>query len=161
GIVTIVETPRDAFQGLPKLIPTAEKVRYIGALLDAGFTHIDLASFVSPKAVPQMADSNDVVAAFAARTGLERIAIIANEEGMKRAIDAGNLEAVGFPFSLSEQFQLRNTRKSRQQTWPVVESILRQAGSNKLEFILYLSMAFGNPDGEIWTDDLLFTFIEQ
>src|SRR5687767_10221865 len=95
--VTIVETPRDAFQGLPGLIPLAEKLRYIQCLIDAGFTHIDVGSFVSPRAVPQMADSDEVVLALRKQTKLEKIAIVVNEQGLTRALAVGGLDAIGFP----------------------------------------------------------------
>src|SRR5688500_1867142 len=146
--VTIVETPRDAFQGLPKINPTYEKIGYIQALIDAGFKHIDIGSFVSPKAVPQMADSDQVVKAFAAASSVERIAIIVNKKGLERAVAVGGLDALGFPFSLSEQFQMQNTRITKKQTWPVVEDIIAETEDHDMSFILYLSMAFGNPYGE-------------
>jgi hydroxymethylglutaryl-CoA lyase len=159
--VTLVETPRDAFQGLPKVIPLAEKIRYIELLLDAGIKHIDLGSFVSPKAVPQMADSAEVFAAFSSRPGLERIAIVANEVGAQRALATPGLDTLGFPFSLSEEFQLANTRKTRAQTWPVVKAIMAEAAVRKKSFVLYLSMAFGNLNGEPWSREQLALFVSE
>jgi len=157
--VTIVETPRDAFQGLPRIIPTDEKIRYIRALIDAGFRHIDLGSFVSPRAVPQMADSREVVNAFRNERSLERIAIVVNMQGVERALDIGGLDALGFPFSLSRTFQLQNTKTNVTSTWPVVEKLIERTEQHDLSFILYLSMAFGNPYGEAWDEESLFAFI--
>jgi hydroxymethylglutaryl-CoA lyase len=159
--VIVVETPRDAFQGLKKIIPTAEKIRYINQLLDAGFTHIDLGSFVSPKAVPQMADSEDVVRSFHDRKRIERIAIVPNEHGMKRAFDVGGLDALGFPFSLSQQFQVQNTKMTTTQTWPLIEKLITSTEQHDMSFILYLSMAFGNPYGEAWEEEGLFRCIRS
>lgn len=159
--ITIVETPRDAFQGLKKVIPTHDKIDYIRRLLDAGIKHIDLGSFVSKKAVPQMADSEDVVRAFNTLRGVERIAIVANVQGVERAVDVGGLDALGFPFSLSQQFQMLNTKTSTTQTWPVVQQIMEQTEQHDMSFILYLSMAFGNPYGEAWDVESLFRMIKS
>jgi len=158
--ITVVETPRDAFQGLPKNIPTDEKIRYIRTLIDAGFKHIDLGSFVSAHAVPQMADSAAVVRSFRDETSVERIAIVPNLRGVEDAVSVGGLDALGFPFSLSQQFQLQNTRTSTTQTWTLVESMMAKTEKHDMSFILYLSMAFGNPYGEPWSEDSLFTMIK-
>ncbi|HLX59830.1 MAG TPA: hydroxymethylglutaryl-CoA lyase [Planctomycetota bacterium] len=168
--VTLVETPRDAFQGLKRFIPTPEKIRHIAALLDAGFTHVDLGSFVSLKAVPQMADSEQVFAAFAARPNLERIAIVANKLGAQRAFAQAGVDTLGFPFSLSERFQLDNTGKTLEQTWPAMRQIHREAMQHGKAFILYLSMAFGTlrnaragrtHGGEAWSEEGLLAFVEM
>ena len=159
--VTIVESPRDAFQGLPGQIPTTEKIRFIRLLIDAGFKHIDLGSFVSPKAVPQMADSRVVVEAFRQDANVERIAIIVNEKGIDRAIDVGGLDALGFPFSLSSRFQLLNTKTTEKQIWPLIKSMITKTEKNDLSFILYLSMAFGNPYNEPWDEEVLFGSIRN
>jgi hydroxymethylglutaryl-CoA lyase len=159
--VVIVETPRDAFQGLPKFIPTEEKIRFIQSLIDAGFKHIDLGSFVSPKAVPQMSDSEKVVRAFGGLSSIERIAIIVNEQGMERAFSVGGLDAIGFPFSFSAQFQMQNTKTTPKQTWPLVEKMISKIEQHDMSFILYLSMAFGNPYGEDWKEEQLFALIKS
>lgn len=158
-MATIVETPRDAFQGLPKFIPTPEKIRYVQAIIDAGVKHIDLGSFVSPKAVPQMSDTVQVVQHFTKLPDLERIAIVVNDQGLKRAIDVGGLDALGFPFSLSRTFQVQNTKVSITETWPLVEQIIADTEHHDMSFILYISMAFGNPYGEPWEEESLFRFI--
>jgi hydroxymethylglutaryl-CoA lyase len=159
--ITIVETPRDAFQGLPKLVPTAEKIRYIETLLDAGFTHVDLGSFVSLKAMPQVADSDDVVTALAWRQNIQRLAIVVNQRGLRRVFEVGNLEAVGFPFSLAEPFQLRNTGLSREQSWPLLYHLIQETERHHLVLVVYLAMAFGGSDGEPWQEDALFTFLRR
>jgi len=159
-IVTIVETPRDAFQGLPRLIPLTEKLRYIQCLIDAGFRHIDVGSFVSPRAVPQMADSDEVVLALRKQTKLEKVAVVVNEQGLTRALAVGGLDAIGFPFSLSSQFQLQNTKTTTTQTWPLVEKLISSIEKHDMSFVLYLSMAFGNPYGETWNEDALFSVIK-
>lgn len=159
--IKIVETPRDAFQGLQKAIPTAEKIRYVRALIDAGYKHIDLGSFVSPQAVPQMADSAAVIKAFDRERTVERLAIVVNEQGLERAFQTGGLDSLGFPFSLAKEFQVQNTRTTVTATWPVVERMIARTENHDMSFILYLSMAFGNPYGEPWDEDALFAFIRS
>ena len=163
--VTLVETPRDAFQGLSKFIPTAEKIAYIESLLDCGFKHVDLGSFVSPKAVPQMADSADVFAAFAGRKGLERLAITVNEIGAKRAFEIKGVDALGFPFSLSDRFQKENSGVLQFQTWPAMRRILQDMLARKKAFVLYLSMAFGTrynePSESVWSEEKLLAFVDM
>ncbi|MCY3021801.1 MAG: hydroxymethylglutaryl-CoA lyase [Planctomycetota bacterium] len=160
-VVTIVETPRDAFQGLPKLIPTAEKVRYIRALLNARFKHIDIGSFPSPAAVPQLADSNEVVKAFRSENYVERIGLLVNQQGLEQALAIGGLDSLGFPFSLSSQFQLRYTKTTTTQTWPLVERMISRIEQHDMSFMVYLSMAFGNPYGEPWDEEALFALIHS
>jgi len=154
----IVETPRDAFQGLGKIIPTPEKVRYIKALLDAGLAHVDLGSFVSPKAVPQMADTREVIDALRAHKGFERIALVANEQGVERAIGCGGLDTLGYPFSFSDEFQKRNTRKTIAESWPLCERLAAQIQDADMGFLVYVSMAFGNPYKEAWDEARLLEF---
>jgi hydroxymethylglutaryl-CoA lyase len=159
--ITLVETPRDAFQGLPQFVPTAEKLAHAAALLEAGFKHLDLGSFVSSKAVPQMADSAEVFAALKDRPAVERIAIVANAAGAARACAAAGVDTLGFPFGLSERFQFANSRLTRRETWAELnacETSARQAGKG---FILYLSMAFGNLEGEPWSLCALDQFVTQ
>ena len=163
--VTLVETPRDAFQGLTKIIPTPEKIRHISALLDAGFTHVDLGSFVSPKAIPQMADSEKIFAEFAARKGVERIAIAVNEKGAERAFAAAGVDTLGFPFSLSDRFQKENTGRLQFETWYAMKHIFSETTRRKRSFILYLSMAFGTryeePDEKLWSKEKLLAFVQM
>jgi len=148
----LVECPRDAFQGLPVFIPTQKKITYLKALIDAGFTHIDFGSFVSPKAVPQMRDTEEVFAAVRDhRKGIYFIAIVANERGLDRALQIGGEPAIGYPFSISEKFQQNNTGKNIAESWPVLEALQRRATAAGIELNVYLSMGFGNPYGEPWS----------
>jgi hydroxymethylglutaryl-CoA lyase len=143
--VTLVECPRDSWQGFTRFIPTDEKIAYLRRLLDAGFTHIDFGSFVSPKLVPQMKDSEQVFAGIRDLPG-HFIAIIANERGLDRALAAG-VTCVAYPLSISETFQKANTGKTIAESWPILKSIACSAG----ELDVHLSMGFGNPYGEPWT----------
>jgi hydroxymethylglutaryl-CoA lyase len=159
--IITVECPRDAFQGLPKFIPTDEKIAYLRGLLDAGFTHIDFGSFVSPEAVPQMRDTEEVFAAVrGCRQGIRFIGIIANERGFDRALDAG-VPAVGYPFSISDTFQKNNTGKSIDESRPVLEALYRRATASGVELDVYLSMGFGNPYSEPWSVALVTDALQR
>lgn len=142
-----VECPRDAWQGFATFIPTQEKVDYLCALLQAGFTHLDLTSFVSARAVPQHADAEAVLAALPPSQGCQYLAVVANQRGLERALLAPNLTAVGYPLSLSETFQQRNLHQSLAQGWEEVKR-LRDRLPSHLRRVVYLSMAFGNPYGD-------------
>jgi len=144
-----VECPRDAWQGFSRFIPTEEKVAFLKRLLEAGFRHLDLTSFVSPKWVPQMADAEEVLKALPPPEGRTYLAIVANERGLERALEAPNLTHVGYPFSLSETFQRKNTHRSIEESWPLVAEMAR-AVEGRLGLVVYLSMAFGNPYGDPW-----------
>jgi len=159
GRVTYVECPRDAWQGFARTIPTEEKAAFLRRLLDAGFDHLDLASFVSPKWVPQMADSEEVLRLLPPPGGRDYLAIVANERGMERALAARNLTSVGYPFSISETFQQKNTRRSIADSWPLVEQMLERARSGGLELVVYVSMGFGNPYGDPWSAEAVVDFV--
>jgi len=148
--IRYVECPRDAWQGFSRFIPTEEKVAFLKKLLEAGFRHLDLTSFVSPKWVPQMADAEEVLASLPPPQGRTYLAIVANEKGLERALKAPNLTAIGYPFSLSETFQRKNTNRTRQESWPLVKAMV-EATKGKLSLVGYLSMAFGNPYGDPWS----------
>ncbi|GLV47752.1 hydroxymethylglutaryl-CoA lyase [Thermus sp. LT1-2-5] len=145
-----VECPRDAWQGFSRFIPTEEKVAFLKKLLEVGFSHLDLTSFVSPKWVPQMQDAEAVLAALPPPEGRTYLAIVANEKGLERALAAQNLTHVGYPFSLSETFQRKNTNRSIAESWPLVAGMVR-AVEGRLGLVVYLSMAFGNPYGDPWS----------
>ncbi|APD08855.1 MULTISPECIES: hydroxymethylglutaryl-CoA lyase [Thermus] len=145
-----VECPRDAWQGFSRFIPTEEKVAFLKKLLEAGFSHLDLTSFVSPKWVPQMQDAEAVLRALPPPEGRTYLAIVANEKGLERALGAENLTHVGYPFSLSETFQRTNTNRSIAESWPLVAEMVRQV-EGRLGLVVYLSMAFGNPYGDPWS----------
>jgi hydroxymethylglutaryl-CoA lyase len=153
--ITLVECPRDAFQGLREFIPTGEKIAYLNALIEAGFTHLDFGSFVSPGAVPQMRDTEEVFAALRQhRKSVHFIAIVANERGLDRAMVAG-VPAVGYPFSISERFQKNNTGRTIGESWAVLEALYSRAAEAGIEVNAYLSMGFGNPYGEPWSAGLV------
>ncbi|MGH7162677.1 MAG: hydroxymethylglutaryl-CoA lyase, partial [Planctomycetota bacterium] len=145
--VELVECPRDAYQGLPRLIPTGKKIAHLRALVDAGFRRIDFGSFVSGKAVPQMADTAAVWDALPKDRRVEWIAIVANERGAEEAAARG-VTFAGFPLSVNETFQRRNTNKDFAATWPMLETIAARLDGSPTSLAVYLSMAFGNPYGE-------------
>lgn len=146
-----VECPRDAWQSLPDFIPTEQKIAFAAALIHAGFTEIDLVSFVSPKAVPQMADSEDVLAALTIPSGVDIIGIIGNERGYDRATATGKVTTVGYPHSVDETFQQRNLRSTVAESWNRVMHIAERAKVDGIGFQVYVSMGFGNPYGNDWT----------
>ena len=148
--VTLIECPRDAWQGLSRLIPTGLKARYLRALIDAGFKHIDAVSFVSPKAVPQMADSEKVLEQIDVPNDIEIIGIVVNEKGAERAIATQAVSTLGFPCSLSETFLRKNQNQTVDECYKVLESIKRKADNTGLSVVAYISMAFGNPYGDPW-----------
>ena len=148
--VTLIECPRDAWQGLSRLIPTELKTRYLRALIDAGFKHIDAVSFVSPKAVPQMADSEKVLERIEVPDDVEIIGIVVNEKGAERAIATQAVPTLGFPCSLSETFLRKNQNQTVDECYKVLESVKRKADNTGLSVVAYISMAFGNPYGDPW-----------
>jgi len=160
--VTIVECPRDAFQGLPRFIPTPIKINYLLSLVKAGFTHLDFGSFVSPQAVPQMQDTEQVAASIKSYVDdIKLIAIIPNRRGLERAIQAGGIRSVGYPFSVSETFQQRNLHQDLTKAWEVVDDLLGLSKSAGVELLIYLSMAFGNPYGDLWSPERVVVFVER
>ncbi len=150
--VKLIECPRDAWQGLPDFIPTERKVEYLRGLIAAGFRHLDAVSFVSPKAVPQMADSEEVLAQLGPQPGVEIIGIVVNEKGAERALATGAVTTLGFPCSISETFLQRNQKQSLGENAAMLEKISRQAHAAGLQVVAYISMAFGNPYGDPWSE---------
>jgi hydroxymethylglutaryl-CoA lyase len=150
--VKLIECPRDAWQGLPRQIPTERKVEYLRGLVAAGFRHIDAVSFVSPKAVPQMADSEEVLAQLGPLNGVEIIGIVVNEKGAARAIATGKVTTLGYPCSISETFLRRNQNQSLEENQAVLKRIKEMADETGLEMVAYVSMAFGNPYGDPWSE---------
>jgi hydroxymethylglutaryl-CoA lyase len=150
--VTLIECPRDAWQGLSRLIPTELKTRYLRTLIDAGFKHIDAVSFVSPKAVPQMADSEKVLEQLDLPNDIEIIGIVVNEKGAERAIATQAVSTLGFPCSISETFLRKNQNQTLDESYKVLESIKRKADNTRLSTVAYISMAFGNPYGDPWDE---------
>ena len=152
-LVKAVECPRDAWQGLPRQISTEFKVRYLRALIDAGFRHIDAVSFVSPKAVPQMADSERVLELLAPPPEVGIIGIVVNNKGAERAIATGAVKTLGYPCSVSETFLQRNQNQSREENLTVLQEICGRAEAARIGVVAYISMAFGNPYGDLWNED--------
>jgi hydroxymethylglutaryl-CoA lyase len=148
--VKIIECPRDAWQSMAQHIPAQVKADYLRALILAGFRHIDAVSFVSPAAVPQMADSEQVLALLKPASDVEIIAIVVNLQGAERAIATGAVSTLGFPYSLSPTFLERNQRQTPADSLRTLESICTQAAKSGLGAVAYLSMAFGNPYGDPW-----------
>ncbi len=148
--VKIVECPRDAWQSLPVQIAPEAKAGYLRRLIDAGFTHIDAVSFVSPAAVPQMADSERVLELLGPQSSAEIIGIVVNEKGAERAILTGAVQTLGFPYSTSAEFLQRNQHQSQKESISALRAIVARAGDERLNVVAYLSMAFGNPYGESW-----------
>jgi hydroxymethylglutaryl-CoA lyase len=150
--VKLIECPRDAWQGLPRQIPTERKVRYLRALIDAGFRHIDAVSFVSPKAVPQMADSEAVLERLDPPNDVEIIGIVVNEKGAERAIATGAVRTLGFPYSISPTFLRRNQNQSPEENENTLQEIRKRAAASGLDMVVYVSMAFGNPYEDPWSN---------
>ncbi|HEX7023112.1 MAG TPA: hydroxymethylglutaryl-CoA lyase [Trueperaceae bacterium] len=145
-----VECPRDSWQGFSRAIPTEQKRAYLRALTAAGFRWLDLGSFVSPAVVPQLADTEEVLAGLSRPPGTEFLCIVANERGLARALAVPGLSAVGYPLSVNETFQWRNTRRTLAASWELVAWLQREARAAGKGMVVYLSMGFGNPYGEPW-----------
>jgi hydroxymethylglutaryl-CoA lyase len=160
--IKLIECPRDAMQGWKTFIPTEQKIRYLNALLEVGFDTIDFGSFVSPKAIPQMADTSKVIPKLKlADSKSKLLAIIANERGAEDAVLFDEISYLGFPFSVSETFQQRNTNSSISESFKRVEAIQELCIKNKKQLVVYLSMGFGNPYGDPWTEEIVFSYAEQ
>ena len=159
--VKIVECPRDAWQGLSAIIPPERKAAYLRSLIDAGFTHIDADSFVSPSAVPQMADSARVLELLDPPPRVEIIAIVVNRLGAERAIRTGRVRTLGFPYSISPQFLRRNQHQSPAESLAELQAVISLAAGAGLGVVAYLSMAFGNPYGDPWSGKAVSTACAQ
>src|SRR6478752_3170944 len=158
--VKLVECPRDAWQGLKGQIPAYIKTDYLKALIGAGFKHIDAVSFVSPKAVPQMADSEEVLKELGPHDDVEIIGIVVNEKGAQRAIDTNAVSTLGFPYSVSETFLRKNQNQSPEDSLEELEKIQKKADDAGLDIVVYVSMAFGNPYGDQWSVNEVVDAIE-
>ena len=160
--IKIIECPRDAMQGLSHFIPTETKVEYIDLLLECGFDVLDMGSFVSPKAIPQMKDTADVLDRISLNdSSTKLLSIIANKRGAEAAVCYDQITYLGFPFSISETFQQRNTNKSIEESFLLLEDIFSIASARNKEVVLYLSMGFGNPYGDDWSDEILFHWTKR
>ncbi len=160
--VKIIECPRDAMQGIKDFIPTEKKVQYIQSLLRVGFDTIDFGSFVSPKAIPQMVDTAEVLAQLdLSKTQSKLLAIIANTKGAELASVHKEIQYLGFPFSISENFQMRNTHKTIAESIVTLQEILEIANKTNKEVVAYLSMGFGNPYGDPWNVEIVGEWTEK
>ncbi|NBU90360.1 MAG: hydroxymethylglutaryl-CoA lyase [Flavobacteriia bacterium] len=156
--IKIIECPRDAMQGLESFVPTELKVEYINLLLKCGFDTLDFGSFVSPKAIPQMRDTAMVLDKLERVSSTKLLAIIANERGAEDALCFPEIACLGFPFSISEIFQQRNANSSIEESILRLEKIQSKVTAKKKDLIVYLSMGFGNPYGEVWNTDLVVSW---
>ena len=160
--VKLIECPRDAMQGWKSFIPTEKKIEYINSLLRVGFDTIDFGSFVSPKVIPQMADSKEVVKSLQRGTSKTKLlAIVANVRGAEEAASYENINYLGFPFSVSETFQQRNTNSSIQESLKRVEEMQKICVKSNKQLVIYISMAFGNPYNDPYSEDLVFGWINK
>lgn len=160
--IKIIECPRDAMQGWPHFIPTSKKIEYINALLKVGFDTIDFGSFVSPKAIPQMADTAEVISKIEILNSKTKLlAIIANERGAQDAVVYDEISYLGFPFSVSQTFQKRNTNSTIEESFARVEEIQNLCIKNKKELVVYISMGFGNPYGDVYNEELVFDWVNK
>ena len=160
--IKLVECPRDAMQGIKQFIPTDEKVRYIQSLLGCGFDTLDFGSFVSPKAIPQMVDTAEVLSKLdLSKTNTKLLSIVANVRGAEDAVSHPEVDYLGFPFSISENFQMRNTHKTIAQSVETLQEIFNLADAANKEVVTYISMGFGNPYGDPWDVDIVGEWTEK
>ncbi len=159
--IKLIECPRDAWQGLQRQIPTEIKVAYMRALIEASFKHIDAVSFVSPKAVPQMADSEKVLEQLDPPDDVEIIGIVVNEKGAVRSIATEAVTTLGYPYSISETFLRKNQNQSPDENYEVLKAIKQRADNAKLDMVVYISMAFGNPYDDPWSENEVVQAVER
>ena len=160
--LTLVECPRDAMQGWAHFIPTADKIDYLNALLKVGFDVLDFGSFVSAKAIPQLADTKDVIPKLdMSATKTKLLAIIANTRGAEEAVQYDEISYLGFPFSISETFQMRNTNKTIAQSLAQVEEMQQLCVQRKKELVIYISMGFGNPYGDEYSTEVAINWVRR
>ncbi len=158
----VIECPRDAMQGIIDFIPSEKKASYINQLLNCGFDTIDFGSFVSAKAIPQLKDTVEVLDKLdLSNTETNLLAIIANERGAEEAVQFEEIDFLGFPFSVSETFQKRNTNATIEESWSRLETIQNLAFKNNKDLVVYLSMGFGNPYGDVWNSDIVIKWSER
>jgi len=160
--IKLVECPRDAMQGWPRFIATDKKIAYLNELLKVGFDTIDFGSFVSPKAIPQMADTHEVIKNLdLSNSDTKLLAIIANERGAQDAVLYDTISYLGFPFSVSETFQKRNANATIEESINRVEEIQNLCIKNKKELVVYISMGFGNPYGDPYDEEIIFKWVNK
>ncbi|WKN42011.1 hydroxymethylglutaryl-CoA lyase [Tunicatimonas pelagia] len=161
-MIKITECPRDAMQGIEMFIPTEDKVRYINAILQVGFDTVDFGSFVSPKAIPQMRDTAEVLTQLdLTNTDSKLLAIIGNQRGAADAVQFDEITYLGFPFSISPTFLQRNINSTVEKSFDLVKALLETCNQHNKQLVTYVSMAFGNPYGDEWNIELLLHWIDQ
>lgn len=162
GSVKLIECPRDAMQGWKTFIPTEKKIEYINSLLKVGFDTIDFGSFVSPKAIPQMANTSEVISKLQIDSPDTRLlAIVANEQGANDAVVFDEINYLGFPFSVSETFQQRNTNSSIDQSLQRIQEIQNLCIKTGKQLVVYISMGFGNPYGDLYDEEIVFEWVNR
>lgn len=160
--IHLVECPRDAMQGWKNFIPTEKKIQYINKLLEVGFHTIDFGSFVSPKAIPQMANTKQVIGQLSlVNSNTKLLAIVANTRGALEAAEFEKISYLGFPFSISSTFQMRNTNSTIEASLKTVKEIKKICDENKKRAVIYISMAFGNPYGDEYDEDIALQWINK
>ena len=159
--IELVECPRDAMQGWPHFIPTADKVRYLNALLKVGFDVLDFGSFVSAKAIPQLVDTKEIIPQLQLNDKTKLLAIVANMRGAEEAVVYDEIKYIGFPFSISETFQLRNTNKTIAESLKQVEEMQRLCLQRGKEMVVYISMGFGNPYGDEYNAEIAISWVKK
>jgi len=161
-VIKLIECPRDALQSHYRFVATEEKIAYYQSLLKVGFDTLDCGSFVSPKAIPQMADTPAVIKGLdCTQTKTKLLTIVANERGAKEAVFYENIYYLGYPFSVSENFQVRNTGKTIEESYAVLERIVALSEKHKKEVVVYLSMGFGNPYGDPWSPEIILEWVAK
>jgi hydroxymethylglutaryl-CoA lyase len=159
--IEIIECPRDAMQGIKQWIPTAQKIQYAQSLLKVGFDVLDVGSFVSPKAIPQMQDTAAVLAGLdRSESQTQLLTIVANEKGAIAACVQAEVDCLGYPFSISENFQMRNTHKTIESSQMLLDRLLDLSIQNNKDLVVYLSMGFGNPYGDPWSPEIVAQWID-
>ena len=160
--ITLVECPRDAMQGWKQFIPTEKKIAYLQTLLKVGFDTLDCGSFVSAKAIPQMADTKEVISQLSMRdTNTKLLCIIANERGAAEAVSYDQISCLGFPFSVSPTFQKRNTNSSMEESWQRVQQIQKLCIQHNKQLVIYISMGFGNPYGDPYNESVVLEWVNK
>ncbi len=160
--IQLIECPRDAMQGWQHFIPTEQKIKYLNTLLQVGFDTLDFGSFVSPKAIPQMADTAQVIRSLElGNTKTKLLAIVANTRGAEEAVCYDEISYLGFPFSISPTFQLRNTNSTQEESLQRIDEIQELCIKNNKQLVVYLSMGFGNPYGDIYNEEILLKWADE
>nr|MBK9650053.1 hydroxymethylglutaryl-CoA lyase [Bacteroidota bacterium] len=160
--ITLVECPRDAMQGWEHFIPTSKKIEYLNQLLHVGFDVLDFGSFVSPKAIPQLADTAEVLSQLdLSETKTKLLAIVANMKGAQAAVSFSQIDFLGYPFSISSSFQMRNTNATMEQSWDNVLQMRDLCSQHNRKLVVYLSMGFGNPYGDDWSPQMVLEWTKK